>query len=304
MGTYRPYSKTLYWTCWSAATFAIFAVFVFWHFHTFRILASFAHFAFQIPRISAHLVFSWYSHFRAFRIYRVFRIFAHFTYFMFQIPRIFAHLTNYAQLAIPHSSQFAHSHISQASHSRAFRIFCILVFFAFRHALPRASLGSIAFRSHVLSSSSKVHWCVSHLVSLALYHICPCIHIYVHLYHYVFILHHPCMFSATYSAPRPGNSLSMLTRQRIVRSFYWTSLPSLGQLVSRTLHQKNPSTSDSIVAFRSSLKIFSRSTSTSPSVSILELESPAFAFSESNALHDIFALFPVLRDLQRIFMRP
>jgi hypothetical protein len=67
---------------------------------------------------------------------------------------------------------------------------------------------------------------------------------------------------------------------------------------------KNPSTSDSIVAFRSSLKIFSRSTSTSPSVSTLELESPAFAFSESNILRDIFALFPTLRDLQRIFTRP
>jgi hypothetical protein len=169
-----------------------------------------------------------------FRIFRASRVLASFAHFAFQIPRIFVHLTNYAHLAIPHSSQFVHSHISRVSHPRAFRVFRILVFFAFRHALPCASLGSIAFRSHVLSSSSKVHWCVSHLVSLALYHICPCIHIYVHLPHDVFILHHPCMFSATYLAPRPGNLLSMLTRQRIVRGFYGTSLPSLRQLVGRT----------------------------------------------------------------------
>jgi len=169
-----------------------------------------------------------FSHFCAFRVFHVFASFA------FQIPCVFAHLTNYAHLTFPHSSQFAHSRISRVSHFRAFCIFCILAFFALRHALPRASLGSIAFRSHVLSSSSKVHWCVSHFVSLAFHHICLCIPIYVHLSHYVFILHHPCTFSATYSAPRPGNSLSMLTRQRIVRGFYWTSFPSRRQLVSRT----------------------------------------------------------------------
>jgi hypothetical protein len=165
-------------------------------------------------------MFRIFTHF-VFRIFHTSHILASFAHFAFHIPHVFAHLTNYAHLAIPHSSQFAHSHISQVSHSRAFRVFRILAFFVFRHALPCASLGSIAFHSHVLSSSSKVHWCVSHLVSLVLYHICPCIHIYVHLSHYVFILHHPCMFSTTYSAPRPGNSLSMLTRQCIVRGFYF-----------------------------------------------------------------------------------
>jgi hypothetical protein len=90
-----------------------------------------------------------------------------------------------------------------------------------------ASLGSIAFHSHVLSSSSKVHWCIFHFVSLALHHICLYIPVYVHLSHYVFILHHPCTFSTTYLALSPGNSLSMLTRQHIVGGFYRTSLPSL-----------------------------------------------------------------------------
>jgi hypothetical protein len=115
-------------------------------------------------------------------------------------------------------------------HFCAYCIFCslrILAFFALWHALPCASLGSIAFCSHVLSSSSKVHWCIFRFVSLALYHICLCIPIYVHLSCYVFTLHHPCTFSATYLAPNPGNSLNMLTCQRRVRVFHFTSLPSL-----------------------------------------------------------------------------
>jgi hypothetical protein len=187
------------------------------HFRSFGVLV--------FPRISHFRMFHIFAHFTytahfVFHIFRAFHVLTSFTHFTFQIPRVFTHLTNYAHLAIPHSLQFTHSHISQVSHSHAFRVFCILAFFAFQHVLLRASLGSIAFCSHVLFSSSKVHWCVSHLVSLALYHICPCIHIYVCLSHYVFILHHPCMFSATYLAPRPGNSLSMLIRQRIVRVFF------------------------------------------------------------------------------------
>jgi len=156
-GAYRPYSKTLYWTCWSAATFAFFA---------------FSH----ISRTSH------FSHFRALRVF-TYITFSHLAQFAFQIPRVFAHLTNYAHLAFPHSSQFTHSRISRVSHFRAFCVFRILAFFTLRHALPRASLGSIAFHSHVLSSSSKVHWCVSHFVSLAFHHICLCIPIYVHLSH-------------------------------------------------------------------------------------------------------------------------
>jgi hypothetical protein len=159
---------------------------------------------------------------------------SHLAQFAFQIPHVFAHLTNNTHLAFPHCSQFAHSRIPRISYFRAFRVFRILAFFALRHALPRASLGSIAFRSHVLSSSSKVHWCVSHFVSLAFHHIYLCIPLYVHLSYQLFILHHPCTFSATYSAPRPGNSLSMLTRQHIVRGFYFTSLLSLRLLVSGT----------------------------------------------------------------------
>jgi hypothetical protein len=138
MGTYRPYCKTLYWTCWRAATFAIFAF----------------------------LHISHVSHFR------MFRVSVHLAYFTFQIPHIFMHLTYCTHFAIPHSSYFAHSHILRVSHFRIFRIshFCILVFFALWHVLPHASLGSIAFCLHVLSSSSKVHWCIFHFVSLALHH--------------------------------------------------------------------------------------------------------------------------------------
>jgi hypothetical protein len=199
MGAYRPYSKTLYWTCWSAATFAIFA---FSHFHAF------SHF-----RISAHIAFSRISHFH------VFHIFTHFAYFAFSHLLRTSHFRFIAFSCISRIMHISRFHTVRNSCTRISRRFRILAFFAFRHALLRASLGPIAFCSHVLSSSSKVHWWVSHLVSLALYHICPCIHIYAHLSHYVFILHHPCMFSATYSAPRPGNSLNMLTCQRIVRSF-------------------------------------------------------------------------------------
>jgi len=171
-GAYRPYSKTLYWTSWSATTFAVFA------FRRFRAFRIFAHFAFSLISRTSH-----FSHSRAFRVFaryahRTFRILAQFA---FQIPHVFAHLTNYTHLAFPHYSQFAHSRIPRISYFRAFRVFRILAFFALRHALPRASLGSIAFRSHVLSSSSKVHWCVSHFVSLAFHHICPCIPLYVHL---------------------------------------------------------------------------------------------------------------------------
>jgi len=175
-----------------------------------------------------------FSRFRAshvFRILRVrtFRVFTHVTF-----PHIsrFQHILHFSRFRASRVS--AHFAFPRISRFRASRVFHILTFFTLQHALPRASLGSIAFRLHVLSSSSKVHWCVSHLVSLALYHICPCIPIYVHLSHYVFILHHPCMFSTTYLAPRPRNSLSMLTRQCIERGFYFTTLPSLEQLVRRT----------------------------------------------------------------------
>jgi hypothetical protein len=180
----------------------------------FRALRAFAH----ITHI-ALFAFSRISRFRAFRV------FAHFAFSRisrFRAFRIFAH---FASRAI---------RVSDSSHFRAFRVFRILAFFALRYALPRASLGSIAFRSHVLSSSSKVHWCVSHFVSLAFHHIYLCIPLYVHLSYQLFILHHLCTFSATYSAPRPGNSLSMLTRQHIVRGFYFTSLLSLRLLVSGT----------------------------------------------------------------------
>jgi len=99
--------------------------------------------------VSAHLAFSHVSHFCTFHIYRAFRIshisrsrvfcafrvsdssrsrashklctsrvLASFAHFVFQIPRVLAHLTNYAHLAIPHSS-----HISRISCSRVFCTF-------------------------------------------------------------------------------------------------------------------------------------------------------------------------------------
>jgi hypothetical protein len=204
MGAYRPYCKTLYWTCQSAATFAIFA---------------------PISCTSR------------FRIYRTFRI-SHFAYIASFVHFAFSHVSRISR--IRHISRSHTVRNSRTHVSRGFRIFAHFAYFAF----SRFSRFDMRYRappwdpSHsvriVLSSSSKVHWCVSHFISLAFHHICLCIPIYVHLSHYVFILHHPCTFSATYSAPRPGNSLSMLTRQRIVRGFYLTSFPSLRQLVRRT----------------------------------------------------------------------
>jgi hypothetical protein len=66
-------------------------------------------------------------------------------------------------------------------------------------------------------------------------------------------------FSATYSALSPGNSLSMLTHQRIVigfGGFLWITYT----LVSRTEHQKSIDFR-SIVTFCGSLRIFLRITS-------------------------------------------
>jgi hypothetical protein len=175
--------------------FSRFRILAFRHFRAFRVFAHithitlFAHFAFsrishfRAFRIFAHFAFSRISRFRVFHISHISRLsrISHLAQFVFQIPHVFAHLTNYAHLMSPHSSQFVHSRIPRISHFRAFCVFRILAFFALRHALPRASLGSIAFRSHVLSSSSKVHWCISHFVSLAFHHICLCIPLYVHL---------------------------------------------------------------------------------------------------------------------------
>jgi len=73
MGAYRPYCKTLYWTCWSAVTFAIFAlscILRFCIYCVFCVFVFFACFAFQIPRafcISDSL------HFHASPILRTFR---------------------------------------------------------------------------------------------------------------------------------------------------------------------------------------------------------------------------------------
>jgi len=90
MGAYRPYCKTLYWTCCSTAIFAIFA---FSCFHTFRI---FTYFTF---RTLAYLACFAFSH--------------------------ILHLTYCAHFAIPHSSHFAHLHILRVSR---FHIFCIFAF--------------------------------------------------------------------------------------------------------------------------------------------------------------------------------
>jgi hypothetical protein len=152
--------------------------------------------------------FSCISHFRVFACFAFSRV------LHFCASRIFH------TFHVSDSSHFHTSHILRAFRDPTQFVFCALAY-----------LAGFAFRvftfSHVLSSSSKVHWCIFHFVSLALHHICLHIPIYVHLSRYVFILHHPCMFSATYSAPSPGNSLSMLTCQRIVGGFYFTSLPSL-----------------------------------------------------------------------------
>jgi len=180
-----------------------FRVFVFSHFRAFRVFV-FLH----VSRFRASCIFCTFcisdsSRFHASHILRTFRDPTQF---------VFRALTYLMGFAFPCISHFAFSH------SRVFVLW---------HVLPCTSLGSIAFRSHVLSSSSKVHRCVFHFVSLALHHIFLCISIYVHLSHYVFILHHPCTFSTTYLAPRPGNLLSMLTHQRIVGDLGGTSLPSL-----------------------------------------------------------------------------
>jgi hypothetical protein len=95
MGAYRPYRKTSYWTCCSAADFRVsthFAVSYILHILHFRVfmhliyfthLAYFAHFAFCILHFHAlHIV----MHF-AFRIPRAFRIFAYFTFHVFAFSR-------------------------------------------------------------------------------------------------------------------------------------------------------------------------------------------------------------------------
>jgi hypothetical protein len=160
---------------------------------------------------------------------------------MYQRHNAFPHLCLACILVLHHASLHCRDlsfcgHVWSISHdlilaptamwpSSRFHTFTIFMFFMLWHALLCTSLGSIAFHSHVLCLSSKVHWCVFCFVSLTLYHICLCISIYVHLSRYLFILHHPWMFSTTYLVLSPGDSLSMLTCQHIGR-FLLTSLPS------------------------------------------------------------------------------
>jgi len=69
--------------------------------------------------------------------------------------------------------RISHTHISRAFHIFAYFAFHIshsCIFCALTHATMHL-LGSIAFHSHVLSSSSEVNWCVFHFVSLALHHV-------------------------------------------------------------------------------------------------------------------------------------
>jgi hypothetical protein len=126
-GAYRPYSKTLYWTCRSATTFAIFAVFAF---SRFRALRVFAHFAFsrtsrfRALRVFAHFAFSLTSrtsHFSHSRIYRVCRA--------FRISRNsrFRFLTFSRISRIIHISR---SHIIRNSRTRVSRAFHIFAHFA------------------------------------------------------------------------------------------------------------------------------------------------------------------------------
>jgi len=180
MGAYRQYRKTLYWHLLQCDNV-----------HDLAYLAHFVCFAF--------------SHFR---IFRVFGYLVHFA-----IPHI-SHFT------ILHISHFTYSHISRVSH---FRIFCIS-HFAFLHFLCFDTRYHAPPRIHCIPFTCPVLILRGQLVciSLCFTRITSCLYIpiYVHLSRYVFILHHPCTFSATYLAPSPGNSLSMLTCQRIVGGFW------------------------------------------------------------------------------------
>jgi hypothetical protein len=137
--------------------------------------------------------------------FRTFRNPTHFTFFMFS--HVFMH---FAFSHVFTHFAFSHSHI-----------FCALT--CTTTHLPR--IHCILFTCPVLILQGplvRISLCFTHITSYMSLH-----SIYVHLSPYVFILHHHCTFSTTYLAPSPGNSLSMLTCQRIVGGFYCTSLLSL-----------------------------------------------------------------------------
>jgi hypothetical protein len=107
MGVYRPYRKTLYWTCCSTATFAIFAFSHISRFHASHIFHAFCisdtsrfrashilrtfhdptQFAFCVLTYLAHFVFSHISHF-AFSHSRIFRALTRATAHLPRIHRI------------------------------------------------------------------------------------------------------------------------------------------------------------------------------------------------------------------------
>jgi len=81
MGTYRPYHKTLYWTCCSAATFAIFAISHILHFTHSHILCV-SHF--HIFRNPTHFAFCALTYLA----------FSHISHFTFSHSRVFCALTH------------------------------------------------------------------------------------------------------------------------------------------------------------------------------------------------------------------
>jgi hypothetical protein len=189
--------------------------------------------------------------FRAFTKYHMFRV--------LDILRVFSHVSHFrasrvfCAFCISDSSHFHTSHILRTFHNPTQFVICTLrylVGFAFPHiSHSRVFCALTCTTTHLPGIHHILFTCPVLILQGPLMHISLCftyitsyisLHShYVHLSHYVFILHHPCTFSATYLALRPGNLLSMLTCQHIVGGFYGTSLPSLGQLVRRTYHQKS-----------------------------------------------------------------
>jgi len=107
MGAYRPYCKTLYWSCWRAATFANFA---FSRFCAFRIFAHITHFAFS------HISHISHSHvFRTFHVSDSSRFRASHELCTSRVP------TQFAICTLAYLVGFAFSCILRISHSHVFR---------------------------------------------------------------------------------------------------------------------------------------------------------------------------------------
>jgi hypothetical protein len=185
---------------------------------------------FRVSRVSCFCAFRVFVHFAFSHILRVshfctshiFHVSDSSRFHASHILRMSRNPTQFVIHALTYLAGFAFPHIS---HSRVFRAStCATARLPGIHRIPFTCL--VLILQGPLVRISLCFTCITSYMSLHS-HLCSFISLCVYITS-------PCMFSATYLAPRPGNSLSMLTRQRIVRGFYFTSDPSLRQLVRRT----------------------------------------------------------------------